>query len=259
MKRLIINADDFGLSDAVSRGIADSMIKGVVCSTSLMACDSESLRSPSEWRTQLSKRVGVHLQLTGGIPRTEPERLRSLLSPEGRFAQWPTDIQNPKRQEILLEWHAQVNRVLEYGFTPTHIDTHHHVHTLPMVFDAYCEIARFYGLPARTRDATMTCRLRCAGVRCADLSEIRWFKKRLSVRGLTKLIDSDFKMLGENATVELMCHPGYVDSELRRKSTYAEERETELAALCDPSLRAHLKKEGIVLVDRAADREAEWC
>jgi len=258
MKRLIINADDFGLSEGVNRGITDSILKGVVCSTSVMSCDSESLRGGAAWVAQLRNRVGIHLQLTEGTPCAEAGLVRSLLSTEGRFPRWPRDIQNPNRQEILLEWHAQVNRVLECGLVPTHVDTHHHVHTLPIVFDAYCEIARSYGLPARTRDAAMTGRLRSAGVRCADLCEVRWFKKHLSVRGLTRLIDSDFKMLGEHGTLELMCHPGYVDSELRRRSTYAEERETELAALCDPNLASHFKREGIVLVDRATDKEAEW-
>lgn len=259
MKRLIVNADDFGLSEAVNRGITHSILRGVVCSTSVMSCDSESLRGHAGWVAQLRSRVGVHLQLTDGTPCAEPGLVRSLLSTDGRFPRWPRDIQDPKREEILLEWHAQVNRVLGCGLTPTHVDTHHHVHILPIIFDAYCEIARAYGLPARTKDAAMTFRLRSAGVRCADSCEIRWFKRHLSVRGLTKLIRSDFKILGEHATLELMCHPGYVDSELRRKSTYAEERETELASLCDPSLLSYLKKEGILLVDRAADKEAEWC
>ena len=169
-------------------------------------------------------------------------------------------LENPKKQEILIEWHAQVSRALAWGLVPfPHVDTHHHVHPLPIVFDAYCEIARYYGLPARTKDAAMTFRLRSAGVRCADVCETAWFRRHLSVHGLIKLITSDFKILGDHATLELMCHPGYVDLGLRRRSTYAQERETELATLCNPDLASHLRREDIVLVNRASKREAEWC
>ncbi len=187
------------------------MLRGVVCSTSVMACDSESPSGQGGWVQQLRNRVGIHLQLTEGTPCADPGLIPSLLSPDGHFPRWPGNVENPKKQEILIEWHAQVSRALAWGLVPTHVDTHHHVHTLPIVFDAYCEIARYYGLPARTKDAAMTFRLRSAGVRCADVCETAWFRRHLSVHGLIKLITSDFKILGDHATLELMCHPGYVD------------------------------------------------
>lgn len=259
MKRLIINADDFGLTDGVNRGIADSMLAGVVCTTSVMPCDAKLLRRASKWIPILENRIGVHLQLTGGPPCAKPELVPSLLSCGNRFPDSIRSMKVPDRREIVLEWRCQVNRILEYGFSPTHIDTHHYTHTLPEVFEAYCEIARLYNLPARTRGPEMTSRLRAAGVRCADFCEIKWYKKYLDVTGLIKLIDAGFKLLGGSGTLELMCHPGYCDAELRKKSTYLEQREIEAAVLCDPGLGRHFEKEGIVLASRAFDKEAEWC
>lgn len=259
MKKLIINADDFGLSEGVSAGISRSILQGVVSTTSIMPCDSQSLSGSSQWVVQLHDRIGVHLQLTGGMPCSELTFIPSLVSTDGRFPETPASMRQPQAHEILIEWHCQMQRVLETGLQPTHIDTHHFVHTLPAAFDAYCKIAHYYGLPARTTDSIMTQNLRRAGVRCADLCEVRWFKRHLSVRGLTKLVDSGFKTLGGNGTLELMCHPGYADSVLREKSSYVDKREDELEILCDPAVARHFERKGIVLINRATDREAEWC
>jgi predicted glycoside hydrolase/deacetylase ChbG (UPF0249 family) len=259
MKQLIVNADDFGLCDGVNRGIAESMLEGIVCSTSVMPCDPNSLHKASRWLGKLRNRIGVHLQLTGGIPCAEPESVRSLLSVDNRLPHSIRDMRAPNTGEILVEWRCQMERVLKYGFVPTHIDTHHYVHGLPVAFEAYCEIARLYNLPARTRGMAMTSRLRSAGVRCADLCETKWYKKHLDVSGLARLIDAGFKLLGGQGTLELMCHPGYNDGELRQNSSYTEQREIEVEVLCDSNLAGHLEKQAIVLVDRATDKKAEWC
>jgi predicted glycoside hydrolase/deacetylase ChbG (UPF0249 family) len=259
MKRLIINADDFGLSDGVNRGIAYSMLTGVVCTTSVLPCDLQGLRNASKWIHVLKNRIGVHLQLTGGVPCAPPELVKSLVSSAERFPGSTHEMKVPNKHDIVMEWRCQVDRVLDCGFQPTHIDTHHYTHMLPVVFDAYCDIARLYKLPARTRSPHMTSRLRSAGVRCADMCEVQWYNRELDLPGITRLIEEGFRCLHSDGTLEVMCHPGYCDAELKHKSSYCEQRDIELAVLCNPELARYCKREAIVLVNRATDKDAEWC
>jgi predicted glycoside hydrolase/deacetylase ChbG (UPF0249 family) len=257
LKQLIVNADDFGFSPGVTQGIAECLIANIVSTTSVMACDADGLRQAAAWSSPLSHRIGIHLQLTNGAPCADADQVRSLLQEKGRFPDSACDLRDLKHEEILLEWHQQMERARHHGFTPTHVDTHHNVHRLPAVFEAYCEIARFYHLPARTNGSAMTFKLRRAGIRCADFCQTNWYKDDIGIGSFIRLVRSDFHRLGNHATVEMMCHPGHVDDGLWARSSYVEERELELGVLLHPDLRQQLRDEGIVLVDRSAETGAE--
>lgn len=239
---LIVNADDFGLTPRVTEGIVRAMTEGVVTSTSAMLCTPHGAASLRTHRELLRNRAGVHLQLTGG-PGFPPKRamLRDLVT-----------------EPILREWHTQMRAFLDSGLEPTHIDSHHHVHKEPAAFEAYCEVAREYGVPARSCSPAMTMQLREAGVACPDAFECSWTSSaKPSREGLLAAVSQCF-LDQRPLIVELMCHPGYTDAELLRVSGAAASRELELAVLCDPSLRAILAERGVeISADRAISGTAK--
>lgn len=85
MKALIINADDFGLTDGVSRGIVEALDSSIVRSTSVMLCAEGSGARLEGRRESLAGRVGIHLQLTDGVPCSEPPLVPTLTARDGMF------------------------------------------------------------------------------------------------------------------------------------------------------------------------------
>jgi predicted glycoside hydrolase/deacetylase ChbG (UPF0249 family) len=146
--RLVVNADDFGLSSAISRGILRAHREGIVTSTSLLGncTDLDGARALLAEAPNLG--VGVHLALVEGGPVSDPARVPSLLTPSGRFrsrgaefiAAWT------KRQidagDVEREFEAQVARVREAGIRVDHLDTHHHLGFLPVVGRSVEAVAR---------------------------------------------------------------------------------------------------------------------
>jgi predicted glycoside hydrolase/deacetylase ChbG (UPF0249 family) len=257
MRRLFINADDFGLTRGVTDGIVDSILLGAVGSTSLMVCDPDALPYGVRQAVKIPGKVGLHLQLTDGVPCSEPRYVASLVGKEGRFPRSRYGLGAIKSDEVLAEWHAQVRRALECGIVPSHIDTHHHVHLHPAAFDAYVAIAKYLNVPARTHDRAFACSLRSQGVRCADYCEIRWCSNGPGMAPLISALRSAFAQFPEDSTIELMCHTAYLDADLSSRSTYCAERVMEMQLFCDPALRRELETNGILLVDRITDSCAE--
>lgn len=252
MKRLIINADDFGLTDGVCAGIVESILTGAVSSTSAMVCVPEAIENLRRWAPKLEGRMGAHLQLTGGVPCAEPSMLSSLVNAEGQFPRSWRGLGRLNRDEVRREWHAQMELLLSLGIKPTHIDTHHHVHRFPVAFDVYCEIAESYRIPARTLLPQMTAKLRARSLHCAEYCETTWYGGQLTLDSLIECIRRGFSVCGEQATMELMCHPGFSDAELEKKSNYTAEREEELRILCSDELMDMLLELQIEVVNMSA-------
>jgi predicted glycoside hydrolase/deacetylase ChbG (UPF0249 family) len=245
LKQLLITADDFGLTDGVSRGILQCLRRGIVTTTSGLVCDPFARRRLKRWSRMLGGRAGVHLQLTDGRPLSDPAQASSLVTRTGVFPRFPNAIGDINPVEVRREWHAQVAAFQACGVTPTHIDTHHYVHEHPVAFELYCEIAREHNLPARTMSDEMTRKLRERGVRCADLSLV-W--NGGSEESLMELVCGSFGSGAVVDAMEIVCHPGHVDAALEKSSVYVVPRAQELEVLCRPGLRDSLAKHGIELV-----------
>lgn len=256
MKQLIINADDFALSDGVCAGIAESIQQGVVTSTTAMVCVAGAEQRLKRWQLALPGKIGLHLQLTGGTPCLEPAQVPSLIGSDGMFPRSKSRMQEPDTQEVLREWRAQIERLRALGIEPTHLDSHHHVHLEPGVLQAFISLAREYGLPVRTRSAWLTRQLRAQGITCPDQGITRWFGEPLTEESLLAVIDEAFGS-GNAQTLELMCHPGHVDALLADSSRYVGEREQELKVLCSPYLRGRLLERSITLVSMSALRDRQ--
>jgi predicted glycoside hydrolase/deacetylase ChbG (UPF0249 family) len=217
MRYLVVNADDFGASVGVNRGIVEAHCWGVVTSASLMVAmpGSEEAAHMAHECPDLS--VGLHASLCDG---------RS-----GRAS----ELADPRACRAALE--AQVSRFGELmGRRPTHLDSHHHVHVRPPLRPEFQEVADRYTIPLRE----------CSRVRHCSRFYGQWagepHPEQLSVAGLIRILEAE---IGDGVT-ELACHPGYADPPLA--SSYAAERELELRTLCDDRVRRFLERSQIGLV-----------
>jgi predicted glycoside hydrolase/deacetylase ChbG (UPF0249 family) len=244
---VIVNADDFGLTDGVCAGIVRAIEAGGVTSTTAMVCVPGSSERLRLWAPRIAGHIGAHLQLTSGTPILPPERVPSLLRHDGNFPTKRKEVQNPKCEEILEEWRAQIESLFRAGIEPTHLDSHHHIHGLPAVFPAFCELAKQCSLPARSLDPDMTRNLRAAGVPCIDRTLTGWYGGELSVKSLVALLQEGLREYPSAENFEVMCHPGFSDDSLPSLSRYVSEREVELAVLCDANFQRELVVAGFSL------------
>jgi predicted glycoside hydrolase/deacetylase ChbG (UPF0249 family) len=243
-RRLIVNADDFGLTPGVSRGILQAHRDGLVTSTTVLAnlpadpaLDAEAAAAPALG-------LGLHLSLTWGPPASRPEAVPSLLGADGRLARDLGGLEARARpDEVRREAEAQIEAfVRRFGRAPTHADSHHHAHRLPRILDAVLDVVTAAGLPVRAQDPEFRDGLRRRGVRTPDhfmgdaAVEPYWTPERL----LDRLAGLPLGL------TELMCHPGHFDAALAY-SRYGRQREVELRALCDPEARATVERLGIRL------------
>ncbi len=246
MRRLMINADDFALTDGVCRGILQAMERGLVRATTAMTRPPGAAARITAHAAALRGRMGIHFQLTGGhAPCLPPGEIPSLVTAEGVFPRKRMDIVQASADEIRREWRAQLDLLRSCGVSPSHMDTHHHVHKRPDVFPVYLEFARELGIPARATNPAMAAALRAAGAICADAFITDFFGGGLTPGRFLELAAAAFAPLPDTAVVELMCHPGIHDAELSRISAYSQAREQEIAVLSSPEVRRGLEDMGV--------------
>jgi len=263
-KQLVINADDFGFTTDVNRGIVDAHRHGILSATTLMANGSAFDHAVRLARETPTLDVGCHLVLIGGT---------SLLSGKPYPLSVAQFVAALARHEIrpYEEFAAQVRRILDAGIRPTHLDTHKHTHLAPPVLDAVARISEEFGIrwvrqpfdfPLETLRATVP-RLKRLTSDGLGLMRPRFHLvlKRHGCRSTDHF--SGFQITGRLRTVELvrflgllpggstelMCHPGYFGESLREACTRLKEsRQEELEALTSPEAREALKHHRIELV-----------
>ena len=244
MKRLIPNADDLGRTHGINTGIFEAHARGIVTSATAMV-NYEGIREAAEFsRKHPGLGIGLHVALSGGRAASDLSRIPSLVDAQGRQPAKPEGLGGAKPAEIAIEVQAQFDRFVEvFGRRPTHLDSHHHSHRRPEVFEVVCALAVREGLPVRNAGGAMAGDLRVRGIRTNDAFEETFFDAGVSVDHLVAIIDA----LPEGTT-EMMCHPAHEDAELAASSSYAAVRVKELAALCDPRVRAAIDRGQVRLV-----------
>jgi predicted glycoside hydrolase/deacetylase ChbG (UPF0249 family) len=249
MKRLIVNADDFGRARGVNAGILRAHRDGIVTATTLMVRAPATDDAARIARDTPTLDVGVHLTLTFGRPVSDPAAVPSLVEPDGSFPRLPgafLGTGRAVRDEAVVEYRAQVARARELiGRRPTHLDSHHWLHDEPALEWAITAIAREAGMAVRPHDDAQRDRLRAAGIRTVDRYR-RDFQHEGHVDPAT--LERILTELGAGLT-ELGCHPAEADAELGRTSSYATLRVDELATLIDPRAKAAVARNGIGLAD----------
>jgi hopanoid biosynthesis associated protein HpnK len=278
MKRLIINADDFGLSRSVNEGVVLAHRRGVLTSATLMVNTpgfEEAVRLAAE-NPRLG--VGLHLNWVRGRPISPPEAVPSLVDSRGLFFSSGGAFLKRlfsgrlRREDLLKEGRAQVERALAAGVRLSHFDSEKNVHAFPRLMDVVVELAESAGIPkirfirefglSRSPGQTLKAwllslacrrsasRLRRAGIVIADRFYGICNSGRMTAGRLLRV----FGGLNEGSA-EVMVHPGLVDRELESleetMGTYYinRRRESELNALTDPRLPEEARRLGVHLIN----------
>lgn len=244
-KYLIVNADDFNLTEGVTRGILDGHRHGIITSTTVMVNLPGLTRTRDLAREASGLSLGLHVNLTLGAPVLPVGAVPSLLDGAGHFVRDRCRVgESGAILEIRAETAAQARRFEEvFGRRPTHLDTHYHMHRLPRILAAVLDVAGELGVPVRALTPEMAARIRGRGLSAPDrmAGEVGptayWTTERLR----------EFICRMEEGVTELMCHPGYADEALAI-SSYTTQREGELRALCDPAVRTALAASGVRLI-----------
>lgn len=227
-RNLIVNADDFGASEGINQGTIDAHLRGVVTSASLMVAGPAAREAVALAGAHPALGLGLHWDLDG----------------EGLDAH--VDLDDPLAVRGELARQLSAFEALT-GATPTHVDSHHHVHRREAILPIARELVAPLGVPLRED----------GGVRYVGGFYGQWEwqvtdLEHVSPEFLIWILRNEV----EPGWTEIGCHPGYVSEGF--ESVYLHERETEVATLCDPAVRVEIETLGINLcsyADLAASRQ----
>lgn len=236
MKRLIINADDFGMCEGVSLGIIKCHTDGVLTSTTLMTNMPFAPKAVEMARMYPKLGLGIHLVSTCGTPII-PGR-KSFTDENGNFKKlkdYPNGTPAMDPDELYDEWKAQIELFIRLvGKKPTHIDSHHHSHLLPGNIEVAKRLAKEYDLPMRLEEDL--------GLDYEPAPLIRGFGSNINTEYFDKIITPD-------GVQELMCHPAFIDYHLYTNSSYCNERVYEMKFIRSQEFRNWLNDHNIELIN----------
>jgi predicted glycoside hydrolase/deacetylase ChbG (UPF0249 family) len=278
-KRLIVNADDLGLSRGITEGIFFAHLNGIVTSASFMVNQPASDYAVSRLSAVPTLDVGIHLNLCQGKPVLPPSAIPTLVGADGCFLP-PSEISkkltfwqaSPK--EIEAEFCAQIDRMLSCGLQPSHADSHHRFHIYPAAARAFERAVRSRGI-FRARAATKVFWpsngnamkahagpfFRRAGVYVYNHFLQRAVFRNLKTpeagvafhpafRGKLDQLSEGWNFALKNmptGTYEIWCHPGFPEAGFSETDQLREQRHLEIKILTDPQLMATVRGAGIRL------------
>jgi chitin disaccharide deacetylase len=249
--RLILNADDFGLTPGINRAIGELHAAGVLTSATLMANGPAFEDAISVARAHPALGVGCHIVLTDGTPVCPPESIPSLIGPDGKsFRSSLADFVRAlllgqiREQDIVREAFAQIEKLQRAGIHITHVDTHKHTHLFPRVARPLLQVAERTSIgsirnpfePDWSLSLNHGSRLRRLAIRAAGRlrprfeAALRIQHGRVSTADGTIAISATgelnaaslakvLRALPASGTYELCCHPGYNDQDLHQITT----------------------------------------
>lgn len=246
MKKLIFNADDFGYSYGVNYGIIESHLRGVLTSTTLLAEMPGFDHAVALAKAHPTLGIGVHLALTCGRPSIDGQR--TLVEKNGDFHNlsfYKQDDTVLDEDEVYAEWKMQIEKVIKAGIHPTHLDSHHHVHTFKNLENVFVRLAREYGLPVRNSKANYK-EDNIGGIACPNClidfiesSDVH-FSTPLPeyAQGIWTCMQRVIKEAFETLDcVEVMCHPAYLDTDVMLHSSFNLHRMCEVDMLTAPETK----------------------
>ncbi len=287
VRKLIVNADDFGMTQGINCAICEAHDSGIVTSTTLMA-SSNAFDDAVECAAHRPRlRTGCHVVLVQGTPLAEPSQISSLLEENGagqrsfhtsmaKFARAATRGRI-RPEHVMTEAMAQIQKLQAAGVRVDHVDCHKHAHMFPPIAEAVIEAARRCGVkkiraPFEPSWAVLGTksglRFRLV-IRSFQVTLLRrWhprFVEMVRAAGMsttdgtagiavTGLLDQRFfnalMQRMPEGTFEFVCHPGYIDADLVRTDTaLLDSRETELKVLTSCETRRIIQDCGIELIN----------
>ena len=276
-KRLIVNADDFGLCEGVNRAIERSHKEGVLTSATLMAGMAGTQEAIEMAGQMPGLGVGVHLNLVEGKATCQNGQSGCLLDEKGCFKYSPGKIakrclmSGKARDAVEAELSAQIESLLDMGLKPTHFDSHKHVHTFPVVYKIVVKLAKKYNVAAirwplegaktcssdwplpskngKTNAMIISAMARFNSFQCRELIKNDAF---FGIAHTGKADDDFWQAVCKCAKVgvtEVMVHPGYLQGLDPNLTRLMEQRVIELEALCSDKTKAFVADAGIKLIN----------
>ncbi len=266
---LIVNADDYGYFRCVSRGILRAAADGIVTATGVLSNATDFAEHAARLRDCDALDVGVHLNLTDGVPLTT--KLRNGLSRgsgrfPGKFRMAGAVVAGVvKTEDVQHEWRAQIERCLDNGLRLRFLNSHEHLHMLPSLFALTRVLAKDYGIPhirfprsqllGKSRSGSLfrgavIKALESINRRHADTPSAQFLGLETSGKLDLPYLERCLSRLRAGEIYELMCHPGefdareVTDTRLPRYHDW----EGELAVLTSAEARALLDRQGIRLI-----------
>ncbi|NMS88435.1 chitin disaccharide deacetylase [Clostridioides difficile] len=237
MTKIIINADDFGYCEAVNYGIISAHNNGIVKSTSMMANMPGVEHGVKLLKENKFLNCGVHMTLSCGRPLLSD--LKTIVDKDGFFIRRITDeiIKNMDCDEIYRELCAQIDKVKELGIEVSHLDSHHHIHTLVSLKPVIEKIVNKYDLPIR---GGFEYNLEYSKI--VPLID-SFYKENVSEEFFIKNIDKIMKY----DVVDIMSHPAFLDDYILNSTSYAIDRTKEHKILTSKGVKEFLEENGLVI------------
>ncbi|HEY4390034.1 MAG TPA: ChbG/HpnK family deacetylase [Paenibacillus sp.] len=242
-RQVIINADDFGLSPAVNRGIIEAFQAGGITSTSLIVNMPGFDDAVQLAHSHPDLSVGLHFNLTYGRPVSNPASIPSLVKEDGAFhgeaiaREWDS-------RDVSRELTAQWDRFVQTGLRPTHLDSHHLLHQQhPAIYKLLARKAYHEGIPLRRSQISHP----PSGSQVPRMTDFILLDSYGGVEGRQRL-RQHLVSLQEGVT-EIVCHPGYVDEALIEHSHWTDIREGELALFANPEVANTLAAIGVLPIN----------
>ena len=240
--KLIVNADDYGMSKGVNLGIIEAHKNGIVTSTTLMVTMPEVEHGLLLAKDYPNLGIGLHLNCTLNKPLTD---CKSLIKEDGNFYK---PKENPNQdlfdeEEIYQEFLAQYELFVKLvGRKPTHLDSHLYAHQVyPKAKSAAIRLANEKGVAIREFEV--------GGYKKATFyGEFKYKDGDTMDQLLERLIGENTPIL-DSCVVELMCHPAYIDNSLFILSTYTIGRIKELDILTSNEVKNFIKRNDIELIN----------
>jgi hopanoid biosynthesis associated protein HpnK len=284
VRRLIVNADDFGFTSGVNRAIVEAHTRGIVTSSTLMANGRAFAEAVSMAQNASGLSIGCHIVLIDGEPVLPAERVSTLVTKSGRV-RFRDDLKNfvaralsgrLSAEEIEAEAAAQMSKIQSTGIKVSHFDSHKHTHLFPQTLRPLLRAARNCGVHAVRNPFGPRFPLKSSQLltrpnlwtRFAELKVLRRFATKfrqavdaegfatpdgtLGIEVTGTLDETLFRAIAQavpEGTWEFVCHPGYNDDDLQNAGTrLRESREVELRVLTLSTARELLLREGIELI-----------
>jgi chitin disaccharide deacetylase len=279
-KRLIINADDYGLSRGITDGILLTHQEGILTSTSLMVNQPATDYAVSRAEEVPELGIGIHLNLTQGMPVLSKDQVRTLVDDDGYFYSCGRLAKKLLRlqvsaQEIEAEFRAQIQLMKSYGLMPTHADSHHRIHMYPSAARAFHNAIVSEGIRrARApRKQYWPANGRWGGPHIGPL--YRRIAAKSYLEFLQSVVFRDLQLPDAGVTFhpsysgklaalptawqstlehlpggsyEMWCHPGFLENGFSGTDSIAEQREVEIGILTDRNLRELARRRQIQLI-----------
>ena len=215
--KLILNADDFGLSPSINQGILDCFDEGLISSTTMMMntpYTDDAIRLAKE---KGIKNIGIHLNLTYGKSVLPADEVQSLVDENGVFHYVCMLGYYTQYVDAKKELRAQIEKFLASGLEPTHIDHHHYFNEIPNILKAYLELAQEYKLPVRAMDENVRTLCKQMNIKTTDEFSFAFHGNGIDISTFQILKSLFWK---RDISLEVLTHVGYIDDYTRHQTNY---------------------------------------